>query len=143
MTDLGAPPGTAHPRRTRCYRHGVLVEEDFALDRLAAHLADAEAVVWVHLVAGDLDGLQLVADELDLHSLAVEDATSRQERPKFVRYTGHDFLTAYAVQLDLPTGELVTNVVSAFITPGRWSPSPRPTGSTWTRSCGGGATTSR
>jgi magnesium transporter len=61
--------------------------------------------------------LQLVAEELGLHSLAVEDATSGRQRPKFNRYEGHDFLTAYAVRLDVASGELVTDEIAAFVTP--------------------------
>ena len=73
-------------------------------------------MVWVDLCGPDLEDLQLVADELGLHTLAVEDATSGRQRPKFNRYTGHDFLTAYAVHLDVKTGELVTGEIAAFVT---------------------------
>jgi magnesium transporter len=58
----------------------------------------------------------LVADELGLSALAVEDAASGHQRPKFNRYAGHDYLTAYAVHLDTRTGELVTGEISVFIT---------------------------
>ena len=102
--------------RTRCYRNGVLTDEDFSLDNVSEHLEHDSAVVWVDLCAPDLEDLQLVADELGLHTLAVEDATSGRERPKFDRYTGHDFLTAYAVRLDVESGELVTGEIAAFIT---------------------------
>lgn len=101
---------------TRCYREGVLVDEGFSLDVVSEHLEQASAMVWVDLCAPDLADLQLVADELGLHTLAVEDATSGRERPKFNRYTGHDFLTAYAVHLNVETGELVTSEIAAFIT---------------------------
>jgi magnesium transporter len=104
--------------RTRCYRNGVLSDEDFSLDQLSEHLDhDDSAVVWVDLCAPDTAELALVANELGLHELAVEDATSRQERPKFDRYDGHDFLTAYLVGLDVKSGELVTGEIAAFITP--------------------------
>lgn len=80
---------------TRCYRDGVLTAEDFSLDDVSVHLEDESAVVWVDLCSPDLQDLQLVADELGLHTLAVEDATIGRQRPKFNRYAGHDFLTAY------------------------------------------------
>jgi magnesium transporter len=73
-------------------------------------------VVWVDLGGSELDELQLVADELGLHTLAVEDASSGRQRPKFERYAGHDFLNVYAVRLDVATGELVTSEIAAFIT---------------------------
>lgn len=101
---------------TRCYREGALTDEGFSLGAVSEHLKDASAVVWVDLCAPHLADLQLVADELGLHSLAVEQATSGRQRPKFNQYSGHDFLTAYAVQLDIESGELVTGEIAAFIT---------------------------
>lgn len=101
---------------TRSYRQGVLTEEGFSLHDVSEHLADGPSVVWIDLCAPDPRELQLVADELGLHELAVEDATSDRQRPKFVRYAGHSFLTAYAVHLDVTSGELVTGEIAAFIT---------------------------
>ena len=101
---------------TRCYRNGVLTDESFSLGAVSEHLEDVSAMVWVDLCAPDLADLQLVADQLGLHFLAVEDATSGRQRPKFNRYNGHDFLTAYAVRLDVESGELVTGEIAAFIT---------------------------
>ena len=103
--------------RTRCYCNGVLTDEDFSLQDVSEHLADPSAAVWVDLRSPDRAEMQLVADELGLHSLAVEDATSGRQRPKFNRYDGHDFLTAYAVRLDAGSGQLVTGEIAAFITP--------------------------
>jgi magnesium transporter len=101
---------------TRCYRGGALTDEDFSLSDVSEHLAKKDAVVWVDLCAPDLEDLQLVADELGLHRLAVEDATTGRQRPKFDRYPGHDFLSAYSVHLDVDSGELVTGEIAAFIT---------------------------
>src|SRR6476659_755996 len=103
--------------RTLCYREGVLCTEGFSLQDVSEHLAESSSVVWADLGAASLADLQLVAAELGLHSLAVEDATAGRERPKFDRYAGHEFLTAYAVHLDKETGALVTGEIAAFITP--------------------------
>ncbi len=65
--------------RTRCYRKGVLCAESFSLEDVSEHLAEESAVVWVDLLAPKLEELQLVADDLGLHSLAVEDATAAHE----------------------------------------------------------------
>jgi magnesium transporter len=102
--------------RTRCYRGGALTDEDFPLDQLSEHLSDESAVVWVDLRAPEPKELQLVADELGLHRLAVEDATQGGQRPKFDRYSGHGFLSAYSVHLDVDSGRLVTGEIHAFIT---------------------------
>ncbi|GAW51871.1 Mg2 transporter protein [Nocardioides sp. PD653] len=109
-------PDTDGVPRTRCYRNGVLTDEDFALADVAEHLRDDSAVVWVDLCAPDAADLQLVADELGLHRLAVEDATQGHQRPKVDCYAGHDFLSAYSVRLDVESGELVTAEIAAFIT---------------------------
>ena len=102
--------------RTRCYRGGVLTDEDFPIDEVSEHLANASSVVWVDLCAPDLQDLQMVADELGLHRLAVEDAAQGRQRPKFDCYSGHDFLSAYAVHLDVDSGQLTTGEIAAFIT---------------------------
>ena len=101
---------------TRAYSNGILTDEDFPLERVSEHLEDESTIVWIDLCAPELSDLQLVADELGLHTLAVEDAASGRQRPKFNRYTGHDFLTAYAVHLDVDTGALITGEIAAFIT---------------------------
>jgi magnesium transporter len=103
--------------RTRCYRGGVLVAEGFSLDQVSEHLGDESAMVWVDLLAPDTAELDLVSEELGLHALAVEAATAGRQRPKFSRYVGHDFLTVYAVHLDVESGQLVTGELAAFITP--------------------------
>ncbi|WP_101524990.1 magnesium transporter CorA family protein [Nocardioides houyundeii] len=105
------------PPRTRCYRGGVLTDEDFPLEQLSDHVKDKLAVLWVDLCATDLAELQLVASELGLHELAVQDVAQGRQRPKFDRYDGHDFLSAYTVQLDMDSGQLVTAEMHAFVTP--------------------------
>ncbi|MDQ6686023.1 MAG: magnesium transporter CorA family protein [Actinomycetota bacterium] len=102
--------------QTRCYRAGVLVDEDFTLEDVDKHLAHEDTVVWIDLCRPSLEALQVVADELGLHSLAVEDAASGRQRPKFDHYKHHDFLTAYAARLDMDSGELVASEIAAFIT---------------------------
>jgi magnesium transporter len=111
MADTGPVP------RTRCYRNGVLTDEDFPLEDVSEHLDEASSIVWIDLCAPDVTDLQLVADELGLHRLAVEDAAQGHQRPKLDRYDGHDFLSAYSVHLDVETGELHTDEIAAFITP--------------------------
>ena len=103
--------------RTRCYRDGVLIDRDFSLADVSEHVDREHAVVWIDLCPPHTEDLQLVADELGLHSLAVDAATSGRQRPKFDRFAGHDFMTAYAVRLDVESGELVTSEIAAFVTP--------------------------
>ncbi len=72
--------------RTRCYRGGVLIDESFSLEELDEHLAHENATVWVDLCRPTLEELQTVGDELGLHALAVENAATERQRPKFDRY---------------------------------------------------------
>jgi magnesium transporter len=110
-----APP--AQVAHTRCFRDGLLAEESFPLAEVAQHLTHQNSIVWVDLCAPELTDLQILADALGLHSLAVEDASSARERPKFSRYEGHDYLSAYAVHVDPKSGELVAAQIAAFIAP--------------------------
>jgi magnesium transporter len=102
---------------TRCYRDGVLSDEGFPLEDVSEHLAEESSLVWVDLCGPDQKDLQLVADELGLHTLAVQDAMTGRQRPKFARYAGHDFLTTSSVKLDPESGELKPAEIAAFITP--------------------------
>ena len=103
--------------RTRCYRSGVLSNEGFPLAELHQHLAHDDAIIWVDLCTPTPEELRTVGDQLGLHVLAIEDATTERQRPKFNHYENHDFLSAYAVSLAPDTGALVTAEIAAFITP--------------------------
>jgi magnesium transporter len=94
-----------------------LSDEDFPVADVSEHLAEASSVVWVDLLAPDQVDLQLVADELGLHRLAVEDATTGRQRPKFARFAGHDLLSTSWVTLDPESGRLTTAAIAAFVTP--------------------------
>jgi magnesium transporter len=92
------------------------VEEDFPADRISDYLAEPDTVVWLDLCAPDTEGLGLITEELGLSPLAVEDAVSHHERPKFDRYDGHLFLNAYSVRLSADGMQLDKHEISAFIT---------------------------
>ena len=102
--------------RTRCYRHGLLVGEDFSLAEVSEHLDAPDTIVWIDLDDPSEDDLAQLADELGLHELAVEDALSLGQRPKLDRYPDHLFLSAYSAALDPATSRVTTNEIAAFIT---------------------------
>lgn len=114
-TDNGT--GTDRIARTRAYRAGELVAEDFPVAQVSDRLAEQDTVVWVDLCAPDTLDLKVVADELGLHELAVEDAVESAQRPKIDHYRTHDFLSMYAVRLDTESGQLSTNELAVFLTP--------------------------
>ncbi|MGH3869441.1 MAG: magnesium transporter CorA family protein [Pseudonocardiaceae bacterium] len=102
--------------RTRLYRSGVLETENFPVEHISQHLTQPGVTVWLDLCAPDADDLIMISNELDLHRLAVEDAGHERQRPKLDRYDSHLFVTAYAVALDMTTGELETFEVAVFVT---------------------------
>ncbi|WP_199443206.1 magnesium transporter CorA family protein [Umezawaea beigongshangensis] len=99
------------------YRNGVLESEDFPVADTSEHLRDPDATVWMDFCAPTEADLAVIAEELGLHALAVEDAVHEHQRPKLDLYDSHAFLTAYAVRLDAGSGHLVTSELAAFLTP--------------------------
>ena len=106
--------------RTRAWRDGELIAEGFPVADISEHLAaDPSVVVWVDLCEPDREELLVLADELSLHELAVEDALGPHQRPKLDHYDTHQFLSIHAVRLDPDSGELDETEIDAFINP-RW-----------------------
>jgi len=102
--------------QTRIYRSGVLEEQDFPVAAISDYLEQPDTAVWVDICGPDIEDLRILADELGLHPLALEDAIKPRQRPKLDRYEDHLFVSAYAVHLDETTGELDTSEVAVFVT---------------------------
>jgi magnesium transporter len=102
--------------RTRLYRGGELVLEDFPVADISEYLKDPQACVWLDYCTPTEAELATIAEELQLHPLAVESAISEHQRPKLDRYDSHLFLSAYAVMLDTASGRLKTCEIGVFIT---------------------------
>jgi magnesium transporter len=102
--------------RTRLYRNGVLEAEDLPPAEVSEHLRDGDLTVWIDLGSPDEAGLALVADELGLHELAVEDAVDSRQRPKIDEYDSHCYLTAYSVTFDEDTYQLSKAELGVFVT---------------------------
>ncbi len=115
MTSDGTPIDQI--ARTRAYQAGELAAEDFPVADVSDYLSQKDTVVWVDLCAPDTVDLKVVATELGLHELAVEDAVEQLQRPKLDHYRTHDFLSMYAVRLNRESGELETSELAAFLTP--------------------------
>jgi magnesium transporter len=99
--------------RTRAWRDGKVIAENFPAAEVSDHL-DAGDMVWLDIHGPQEDDLKLIADELGLDPLAIEDAVSEHERAKLDRYPHHLFLNAYSARFD--NGRIVTGEISAFIT---------------------------
>ncbi len=102
--------------RTRLYKNGELDCEDFPVGEVSDHIAEPDAFVWLDYCAPTGEELATIAQELQLHPLAVEDAVSEHQRPKLDRYDSHLFVNAYTLALDTVSGELETSEIGMFIT---------------------------
>ena len=100
------------------YRNGVVDAENFPIADVSEYLEQDETIVWVDMCSPSKDELHMLAEELGLHELAVEDALSEHQRPKLDHYQTHLFLSAHAVRVD-DSGTLHKTEVDAFINP-RW-----------------------
>jgi len=80
------------------------------------HLRDPSSVVWVDVCEPGASDIAMIAEELQLHRLAVEDAVTEHQRPKLDRYDTHLFVTGYAVHLDPVSGRLTQAEVDTFVT---------------------------
>jgi magnesium transporter len=103
--------------RTRLYRDGKCVDEDFDPARISDHLAEKGNVVWLDIDQPKDDDFALIAEEFQLNPLAVEDALGERQRPKLDHYDDHLFITLYDSVLDSGSGQLTTRELSLFVGP--------------------------
>ncbi|MFD0685192.1 magnesium transporter CorA family protein [Actinomadura fibrosa] len=116
-TDVDEHPNNrigSAPPRTRAWRCGKVEAEGFPVAQVSDYLERSDTVVWLDVCAPHHDDLQIVADELGLDPVAVEDAVSRHERAKLDRYDGYSFVNVYLPQLR--DGVLSLYELSAFVT---------------------------
>ncbi|GAA2240452.1 magnesium transporter CorA family protein [Kitasatospora cystarginea] len=102
--------------RTRLYRSGNLILEDFPAEDISEYVSDPSAMVWLDLCAPTPADFEMISEEFGLHALAVEDARHDHQRPKLDCYRTHSFLSAYAVTTNAGSGELSATEISVFIT---------------------------
>jgi magnesium transporter len=103
--------------RTRLYRDGKCVDEDFDPARISDHLEEKGNVVWLDLDQPKQADFALIAVEFQLNPLAVEDALGERQRPKLDHYDDHLFITLYDSVLDAGSGQLTTRELSIFVGP--------------------------
>jgi magnesium transporter len=103
--------------RTRLYRDGQCLDEDFDPERISDHLEAEGCIVWLDLEAPKAEDVALIADEFGLNPLAVEDATSGRQRPKVDHYDDHLFISLYDIELDSDTGQLTAHELAVFAAP--------------------------
>ena len=99
----------------RAYGEGDEFVEGSSLDEVSDLLGITGATLWVDLEDPSPDDMNLLAGELGLHHLAVEDALERHQRDKYVHYDDHLFLVCHSVELDIDRSALNTNEIDVFI----------------------------
>jgi magnesium transporter len=99
----------------RAYGEGDKTVEGTTLDEVSDLLGITGATLWVDLQDPTPDDMNVLADELGLHHLAVEDALERHQRDKYVHYDDHLFLVCHAVDIDAERAELHTEELDVFI----------------------------
>jgi magnesium transporter len=99
----------------RAYGEGDKTVEGSTLDEVSDLLGITGATLWVDLQDPSPDDMNILADELGLHHLAVEDALERHQRDKYVHYDDHLFLVCHAVDIDPEKAALHTEELDVFI----------------------------
>jgi magnesium transporter len=111
-----APPAWVLARPSvRLMPPRLLVREPHAVvERPPEELSELrDRPCWLDIADPTSRDLDLVAEELALHPLAVEDARHRHQRPKIDQYEGHYFVVFYAVARE--DGVLRFNELSIFV----------------------------
>ena len=92
----------------------LVKQTDGVHERPPAELSDVRGTpAWLDIVHPDDSELALIADELGLHPLAVEDVRNRHDRPKADAYEGYYFITFSALDSHSP-GALSTELFQIF-----------------------------
>src|SRR5271156_7146136 len=68
------------------YVDGLRTADPRTLDETYEVLRDRQGMAWIGLYRPDLEEIRSVAQEFQLHELAVEDAVAAHQRPKLERY---------------------------------------------------------
>ncbi|MGI9051920.1 MAG: CorA family divalent cation transporter [Ilumatobacteraceae bacterium] len=100
---------------TRGYGGGSDDEVGTDLEHVSEILKGGCSVVWVDLEDPAPGDLKLLAAELGLHVLSVEDALESHQRDKYVHYDRHVFLICHDITLDVDQAELTTVELDVFI----------------------------
>src|SRR5438445_430801 len=92
-------------------------DEAVVVERPTEQLAEhRDKPCWIDIPDRTSGELARVAKDLNLHPLAVEDATQRDERPKIDQYENHYFIVFYAIESPSP-GVVRYHEFSIFVVP--------------------------
>lgn len=101
---------------SRVYLGGIVVGEDLDHEALEGYIRNPNAVVWIDFVAPARSDLDWVAQVLNLHPIAVNEALELRTRPKLDRYDTHLFLSSYYLGMSATSGQLIDHEIACFVT---------------------------
>lgn len=94
------------------YQEGKKLK-DITIEEISDYLQIPGCFVWVALMDAELDELEKLREEFDLHPLAVEDAWHSHQRPKIEEYGDSLFAAMHLVKLE--GDELLVGEVDVFV----------------------------
>ena len=105
--------------QTRLYCNGVIEATGFPLADVSDHLKRPDTFVWIDFLDPARADLEQLAEELNIHELAVDDALGPHQRPKLDRYDTHLFLSCHWISVDAVAAEVRETEIDTFIN-ARW-----------------------
>ncbi len=100
---------------SRHYHDGELVEKNFPIDKIDEHFGSKDAV-WYDLVRPTQEDFKILAEELGLHELAIEDSIKGGQRAKLDHYDSHLFINLYQARFPNDTPEVDLAELAIFVT---------------------------
>lgn len=97
------------------YQGNVLHDQNLKIQDISDHLNQSKSTMWIDFLEPTLEELSEIAQELDLHELAIEDSVHSLQRPKVDYYDSHFFITCHALSLDTQSGMLHPTEINVFI----------------------------
>jgi magnesium transporter len=85
------------------------------VDIISDLLADKQNLLWIDLNSPSDQELQKMAEEFNLHPLAIEDAGKQHQRPKVDEYEGFYLVVFYQLEIDTKTFKLVAKELEMFM----------------------------
>ena len=93
---------------------------DIPIEDISEYVSQPDCFVWVALFEPSMEELDVMAQEFNLHELAVDDARHGHQRPKIEEYGDSLFAVLHTVEREkAPDGsdELITGEVDLFVGP--------------------------
>ena len=97
------------------YRDGVRYTEPSNLPELITKAKSKGGFVWVGLAEPTQEEFDKIVGDFRFHPLAIEDAISAKQRPKFEEYPGLQFCVLRTVFYDEAKSEVSTGEIFCFI----------------------------